>query len=147
MIDLVFKNTTTHKLIPLAFLKEVFSSCAESLKMANKQIELSLNFIDSEEMRRLNKQYRRKDKVTDVLSFPLDDDKLSKYGIIPLGDIFVCPDFVKKDSEDRGIDFREELIRVCIHGFLHLAGYDHELSQEDEKIMIDMQEKILEELV
>lgn len=147
MIDLVFKNTTEYNSIPEPFFEEIFSICAEFLEMADKQIELSLNFVDSEEMRNLNKRYRQKDKNTDVLSFPLDDDKLSKYGIIPLGDIFVCPDFVKKDSEDRGIGFLEELIRVCIHGFLHLAGYDHELSKKDEEIMIDMQEKILKELV
>lgn len=75
---------------------------------------VSLAFVSKEEIKKLNKRFRKKNKPTDVLSFELKDDKL-------LGEVVICPDVVKEKGED--------MLRVFAHGVLHLCGHDHEKSK------------------
>ena len=83
--------------------------------------EVSIAFIKEEEMKEINNQYRSKNEVTDVLSFPHDGVGLEGTGIIFIGEVLICPSGV----------FRDELIKVLIHGLLHLLGYTHELSKNE----------------
>lgn len=85
-------------------------------------------------MRDMNARFRGKDTVTDVLSFPMEDRALEGKGIV-LGDIVVCIPRVLKQSAEYGLTFHEELIRLLVHGLLHLAGYDHERGPHRRKKM------------
>lgn len=102
--------------------------------------EISLLITNDETIHQLNKEYRQKDKPTDVLSFPLDDDTM-------LGDIVISLDTAKRQAEEREINLDRETAFLFIHGLLHLLGYDHETSIEDEKEMFALQEEILKKLI
>lgn len=147
MIDLVFNNKTKYSIPDQKYFFNIFVGAAKILKLGKKRYELSLNLIGERQILALNKKYRKKNKATDVLSFPIADDKLKKYGIMPLGDIFICPDFVARDSKSREVSFNEEITRVAIHGFLHLLGYDHEMSTAEHDKMINLQERLLSKLL
>ncbi len=99
-------------------------------------------FIDENEMQKLNKGYRKKDSVTDVLSFNLDIKEL-------LGEIYICPQYVEKSFQAE--KFSEEILRLIIHGLLHLIGYDHDVElNDDTKDKVEMfvkQEKILQNVI
>ena len=91
--------------------------------------------------------YRNKDKVTDVISFALEEDEpdidMSEFDIARvLGDIIICTDVAQEQSESYGHSFERELGFLALHGFLHLLGYDH-MNEEDEKEMFGRQDAIL----
>ncbi|MDU4450141.1 MAG: rRNA maturation RNase YbeY [Staphylococcus lugdunensis] len=107
--------------------------------------ELSVTFVDKEEIQQINKIYRDKDKVTDVISFALEEDEPEITGLeIPrvLGDIIICTDVAQEQATTYGHSFERELGFLTLHGFLHLLGYDH-MNEEDEKKMFGRQETIL----
>jgi probable rRNA maturation factor len=143
MLDLVYENHTNYHALEEEYFRDIFDILIEHFKMSDEQVEIGLQIVEADKMRELNNQYRNKDISTDVLSFPLDESNLKKYGIIALGDIFLCPSYVEQKSKELGIEFKEEIARDIIHGFLHLSGYDHEVSDESEKEMITLQENIL----
>lgn len=96
--------------------------------------ELSILFTDDTHIRELNRQYRAKDRPTNVLAFPMSDD-FSDVESGMLGDIVISVDTAIRESEGTGETAEEAVCRLLIHGLLHLLGYDHERSEEDEKIM------------
>ena len=153
MLDFVFENHTLDTEWSEDFFKNIFDHALKYLKIiekkslpAGRQVELGLQLITPQKSGELNNQYRGNDKPTDVLSFPLADNTLKKYDILPLGDIFICLEVVKQQAEEIKIPLSQELARLAVHGLLHLLGYDHERSPGDEQKMIDLQEKILETL-
>lgn len=146
MVDLVFENQTEHHEWQEKFFAMVVTKALTHLELTKKQVELGIQLITSERSRELNLKHRQKDKPTDVLSFPLDDVTLAKYDILPLGDIFICPDVALAQAKEHHIPEKEEMARLVIHGILHLLGYDHEKSPADEKKMIELQEEILNQL-
>lgn len=112
-------NLTTSK-VDEEFLKGV---AKKVLKGENrKEIDLSIAFIGEARMRKLNKKYRGKNKVTDVLSF---DDELNE--------IVICLREVKKNAKIYNSTFKKELARVLTHAILHLLGYDHGKMQDKEE--------------
>lgn len=122
------------------FFTKVAESVFNELDMQDNQYEISLLLTDDETIRQLNKEYRNKDKSTDVLSFPMEDE-------IMLGDIAISVDTAKRQAEEAEINLDRETAFLFIHGLLHLLGYDHETSQEDEAEMFALQEKILKKLI
>jgi len=101
---------------------------------------LSIALIKEKEIRGLNKKYLKKDKPTDVLSFSQVSDfseKIKEFENI-LGEVIICPQVVKKNAEDFNVPFEKELVKVLIHGILHLLDYEHEKSDKKWK---EMQEK------
>jgi len=117
--------------------KKLFTGIAKKvLKGENKGTEtLSLAFVNKEEIKKLNKKYRGKNKPTDVLSFEIGDGRL-------FGEIVICPEMVKPDKSSTEhfdgpatIPAERDLARVFIHGILHLLGYDHEKSKAEETKM------------
>ena len=101
--------------------------------------------VDDEQIHQLNKEYRNIDRPTDVISFALeDDDSFNRTDIRVLGDIYISIDKVRSQKEEYGHSFKRELYFLAIHGFLHLLGYDHEISKEDEEDMFRRQKEIME---
>ncbi len=102
--------------------------------------ELSLVFCSDEEIQTYNRDYRGKDRPTDVLSFSQIEGAEAGESIIALGDVVVSLDSTKKQAEERGLRFEEELLRLLIHGVLHLVGYDHEDVSEEEVLRMQRRE-------
>jgi len=118
--------------------RKSFSQLAKKvLKGENRVREtISLVFVSKKEIKKLNKKFRKKNRPTDVLSFTLNEKKY-------LGEIIICPEVVKENSRKYKVDFNREIIKVFVHGILHLCGYDHEKSERDAKVMEKKQEKYL----
>lgn len=107
--------------------------------------ELSVTFVDKAEIQEINRDYRQKDKVTDVISFAFEEEEDIFEGMdVPrvLGDIIICTDVAIEQAEQYGHSFERELGFLTLHGFLHLLGYDH-MTEEDEKVMFGRQKDIL----
>ncbi len=146
MLDLVLKNYTTQKSPGEKFFRDILNTGIKELKIKSKNIELSLNLVGEAKIKALNKKYRNKNKVTDVLSFPLEESRLKKHAILPLGDIFICLPFAVKEAKRQDISLETELAWLTVHGFLHLLGYDHDKSDKDMKKMFSLEKKILKNL-
>lgn len=95
---------------------------------------VSLRFVEPEEAGELNKNYRGKDKATNVLSFPANfPDKLSEtLQCRPLGDIVICPQVVACEAKEQGKQLEAHWAHMLIHGVLHLSGFDHSNESETE---------------
>lgn len=122
------------------FFMKIAEAVFKYIDMEENNYEISLLITDDETIHQLNKEYRQKDKPTDVLSFPMEDD-------IMLGDIVISLDTAKNQAQEREIGLEREIAFLFIHGLLHLLGYDHETSVEDEKEMFALQEEILKKLI
>lgn len=118
-------NNLTPVLIDKRFLEKVIKGV---LRAENKEkADLSIAFLGPVKIKGLNRKYLKKNKATDVLSFPGDDREL--------GEIIICPQQVKKNAKKYNLSFKKELAQVLIHGILHLLGYKHENSLKEAKIM------------
>lgn len=142
MIDLVFSNRTSGTTFGRSFFIRVLKIAAETLKLKGT-VEVSVNLVTPSAMKALNKQHRGVDAVTDVLSFPLKEPRNAKYDILPIGDIFICPSYVRQFAAREGFVLSERMKHLTVHGFLHLVGYDHETSERDARTMERMENKIL----
>ena len=116
-----------------------------------KDAEVSITFCDNKYIKKLNKEYRNKDKATDVLSFPLydfneDDDAFELDESVALGDIVISLERAKEQANEIGNTFMEEVAFLTIHSMLHLLGYDHERSAEDDEAQCTAQRDIVEML-
>jgi probable rRNA maturation factor len=87
-----------------------------TLKIKNK--DLSITLCSRQHIQKLNRRHRQQNKPTDVLSFPMDDQKI-------LGDVFVCPAIVRMQAARFGNTYVEELLYMIVHGICHLLGHDH----------------------
>ena len=122
------------------FFMKIAEAVFKYIDMEENNYEISLLITDDETIHLLNKEYRQKDKPTDVLSFPMEDE-------VMLGDIVISLDTAKNQAQERYIGLEREIAFLFIHGLLHLLGYDHETSAEDEKEMFTLQEEILKKLI
>jgi rRNA maturation RNase YbeY len=136
-------NNLTTKPIDENFLKKIAEKVLE--KEGKRGANLSLALVGSGRMRKLNKKYRGKNRVTDVLAFPESKVFLEKFQVGPLkkfsglGEIVICLREVKKNAKRLNLTFEKELATCLIHGILHLLGYDHEKSKEAAKEMEEKQ--------
>lgn len=105
-----------------------------------KNTEVSIYLTDDENIRILNRDFRGKDKPTDVLSF-IYDEQVGKYRL--LGEIVISVDTAKRQAEELGHSLEEEIKRLLVHGFVHLLGYDHELGEEEEKKFKEIEERLI----
>lgn len=136
-----------------AIVKKVLDKCFEEEGLLDSKLIMTITFTTPEEIRKINKKYRKIDKATDVLSFPMFekaelDEKIKNKDFLyedVLGDVIISIDKVKEQAEEYGHSFERELSYMLVHGFYHLMGYDH-IEEEDKKIMRPKEEKILNEL-
>ena len=125
-------------------------------EQCEEEFEVSISFVNNQEMRSLNKEYRNIGKETDVLSFPLvefieeelnTEDEGAEYieEEIALGDIVISMEKAAEQSEEYGHSFKRELAFLLVHGMLHLLGYDHD-EEASEGEIFDKQEEILKNM-
>lgn len=103
--------------------------------------EFNIIFVDKNEIQRINREFRKIDSVTDVISFALCDD-MDIVQTNELGDIFICLDRAFEQAEEYGHSITREVAFLAVHGYLHLCGFDH-MTEEDEKVMFAKQDEIL----
>lgn len=126
------------------YLNEVINHTLEV--MDAKESIFTIIFVTPEEIHELNKQYRGVDRVTDVISFALEDaHDVSLTDVRVLGDIYICIDRMKEQALEYNHSETRELSFLTVHGLLHLLGYDHQ-TKEDEEVMFGLQRKILSDL-
>ena len=112
---------------------------------------LSINICGDARMKSLNKLHRGKDKTTDVLSFPAQGNLRKEKnldwaspGVLPLGDLVISLPQASRQAKEFSVSLEEELVHLFFHGFLHLCGYDHEISLKEEKLMEKEEARLLE---
>lgn len=141
------------KIIPItpalrAFLKRVINE-ALAHEEVEVECEVSLTFTDNNFIQILNRDFRGKDTPTDVLSFPLledgeyDPDDMDEGVALPIGDIVISVEKALTQSQEFGHSFEREMGFLTVHSILHLLGYDHEVSKDDEDYMNDTCEEVL----
>ena len=111
-------------------LNKIVSTILDQEKMSDCVINLRL--MNDKEMRKLNMQFRQKDKTTNVLSFPNDDISVTQTKNI--GDIAISVEYVKAEAKKEGKNFDDHIIHMLAHGVYHILGYDHE-NNENAMIM------------
>ena len=113
-----------------------------------QRCELSVTFVDLEEIHELNKIHRGVDSPTDVLSFPQFEDvceEAPEEGEICLGDVVICRDKAAQQAEEFGHSFEREILYLFVHSVLHLLGYDH-MEDDEKRVMRTREEKIMEHI-
>ena len=116
------------------FFKEICKAFPKKYKFSNKKISFTLLLSNNKNIKKLNKFYRKKNKSTDILSFPLDKKiNISKNAY--LGDIIISYNYLDKPrSQDLKL-FKEKVVKIFIHGFLHLLGFNHKKSKDYSKML------------
>lgn len=112
----------------------------------NNEIEVCVSFVDNDEIKQLNKNFRGKDKETDVLSFPqYNEEELlqNRSNIVVLGDIVISLEKAKEQALEYGHSFEREVAFLTAHSMYHLLGYDHD-TEENTKIMRSKEERVLD---
>lgn len=158
MTELFVENNQSKIEITDEITETAKRACEETLSYENCDFDaqISLTFVDNEEIRRLNKEFRQKDAATDVLSFPMlefdengdiiDADYDVDGGEIVLGDIVISAERALSQAEEYGHSFLREVTFLVVHSMLHLLGYDHVASEEEEARMCKKQTEILEKM-
>lgn len=96
--------------------------------------ELSVRLVDDAEIHGLNRDYRRRDRATDVLSFSLREGRFAELSTA-LGDVVISLETAKRQAAENGLALSDEVDRLLVHGIVHLAGYDHEISAREQRRM------------
>lgn len=146
------KNNQKNVKIPVGLRLLVRKCCAAVLTSEHfgNNAEVSVSFVSNAEIRQLNRQFRNKDKSTDVLSFPLGENGVydinCETGASLLGDVVISMETAVKQAKTYGHSLEREVGFLTVHSMLHLLGYDHETSPLDAAIMREKEEAVLEAL-
>lgn len=138
----IFNETDRNLTEEIDKLYELLEFTLKKEKLDN--VEFNIIFVDSKTIHEINKTYRNIDRVTDVISFALEDNKTIELDHRLLGDIYICIERAEEQAKEYGHSFLRELSFLTIHGLLHLLGYDH-MEKDEEEIMFKKQEEILDE--
>ena len=116
------------------FFQKICNAFPKKYKFLNKKVSFTLLLSNNKNIRKLNKIFRKKNKPTDILSFPLTKKgKISKQTY--LGDIIISYNFINKPKSLNTKLFKEKVIKIFIHGFLHLLGFDHKKNKDYIKML------------
>jgi len=140
-MKIYIKNNQTDMVLTAeakAFIIKAVKAVAKAENLAG-DFEVSVYLCGEDEIRELNKKYRNKDKVTDVLSFSGEDD-------IILGDIVICAKRACEQAYEYGHSVNRELAFLTVHSMLHLLGYDHE-EDTDRMLMEELQKTITDKVI
>ena len=114
------------------FFNKILKSFPKKYQFNRKKVILTVLLSNNKKIKQLNKKFRKKDKPTDILSFPFGK-KISKR-VVYLGDIIISYDFINKPKSLNISQFKDKLAKIFIHGFLHLVGFDHIKDSEFKKM-------------
>ncbi len=151
-VRVLIANNQTAVKIPSGIRLLIRRCCHAVLIYENfsQDAEISVSFVDNEEIRSLNAQYRERDMVTDVLSFPLGEngkyDVNQETGACMLGDVVISMERAVEQAEEFGHSLQREIGFLTVHSVFHLLGYDHELSGLAALQMREREEQVLSEL-
>ncbi len=125
-------------------IEEAAKVCLELEGVDENLAEISLTFVDMEEIQQLNREYRGVDSVTDVLSFPQFEsvEDFPGTGEIIMGDVVICTEKAMLQAEEFGHSPEREIIYLFTHSLLHLMGYDH-MEQDEKQIMRQKEEAVM----
>lgn len=124
------------------FIKQIIQCILSHIKA---EVHISVHLIGDARMKSLNKQYRGQNKTTDVLSFAMKDGMSMPMGN-ELGDIFISIPRIRVQAHKHDVSFKEEFVRMLVHGVLHLLQYDH-ITKKDADNMFGLQEVIVSEII
>lgn len=141
-------NRESPSAFPVATIPRIARACSLLKKTyQSKDYQVGVAFMSEAAIQKMNQQYRKKNKPTDVLSFSSQEglNIVTKDASEPidLGDLMICPTYAAREAKRRGIDKGEELVRLLVHGTLHLMGFDH-ADEPSEHRMFRIQESIVE---
>ena len=133
----------------LAYMKQAGELCLknEGLDFDDESTEVSLSFVTPEEIRQINRDYREKDAITDVLSFPQYNsrEEILQEPYVCLGDVIICPGRAREQAEEYGHSSTREMVYLMVHSMLHLLGYDH-MEEEEKAVMRAREEAVMNEM-
>ena len=116
------------------FFQKICNAFPKKYKFLNKKVTLTLLLSNNQNIKKLNKIFRKKNKSTDILSFPLNKKiKISKNTY--LGDIIISYNYLDKPRSQNLKSFKEKVTKIFIHGFLHLLGFDHKKNKDYSKML------------
>jgi len=145
-LGLLLRPTVAEKIkrrLPTSRIRAITKRLLNDLEC--EQCELSILFTDDVEIAELNRSYRKKPKPTDVLSFAALESAHGAEDV--LGDVVISVDTAARQAKERGLKLEEEILRLLIHGVLHLLGYDHEKVPKREAVRMRRKEDELYELL
>jgi len=122
------------------FFNNLIKHFPKRYQFINKKVSLTVLLSNNKNIKKLNKKFRKKNKPTDVLSFPFDKKPFKKK-MIYLGDIIISYEFINKPKSLSNFQFKDKVFKIFIHGFLHLLNYDH-IRLKDFKKMAKKEKKI-----
>lgn len=128
------------------FLELASEALTKVIKAApGTKLSVSLLICGDSKIKKLNADHRSKNKVTDVLSFPAQENlrNLKLSGQVFLGDIALCLPQARRQAKAFKVSVADEVIHLFFHGILHLMGYDHEISAKEEKLMQTLEDKLI----
>ena len=135
-------NTTSEK-VDIDELDKVIKFACKHMKVKNPLLNIVI--VDNKRIQEINKQYRNKDAVTDVISFAFEEVDDIKYKDVRfLGEIYISYERCVSQASEYGHSIKREFCYLVVHGLLHLLGYDH-IKEEDKKVMRALEEEILNE--
>jgi probable rRNA maturation factor len=149
----IFLSNETEYQLPAAWVSALLRAAKETLRSENIKrraedlpggLEISLTFVDNDAIHKLNREYRGVDRPTDVLSFPQYQADEPILPASSLGDIVISLPKMAEQAQSFGHSQKREVCFLFVHGLLHLLGYDHEISEEEEGLQFGRQEVILE---
>ena len=127
------------------FFKEICNLFPRKYRFPNKRINLTLLLSNNKCIKKLNKNFRKKNKSTDILSFPITK-KTSVSKKTYIGDIIISYNFMNKPKSQNIKSFKKKTIKTFIHGYLHLLGFDH-IKEKDYRRMVNEEEKIYKSVI
>ena len=127
------------------FFKNICNAFPKKYKFPGKKVSFTLLLSNNRNIKKLNKDFRNKNKSTDILSFPFNK-KIRIMKQTYIGDIIISYNFIDKPKSQKLKIFKEKLIKTFIHGFLHLVGFDH-IKNKDYKKMLKEEESIYQKVI
>lgn len=143
-MNLLITNNTNENIDMNDKLYDVVKSVLDNEGLS-MDYEVSITFVDKDEIHKLNREYRKVDRPTDVLSFPMNEEFLIEGVDSMLGDIVICMDIAKDQAKEYGHSLDREIMYLTCHSMLHLLGYDH-IEEDDKKIMRGKEKEVMKKL-
>lgn len=144
-MNLIFSDERMPGQVVIDHMVRAAELCLQEEDLDPDRVEISVTFVSTEEIHELNRVYRNKDSVTDVLSFPQYEsieEMEAADGVLCIGDVVICPEQALLQADEFGHSGERELVYLFVHSIFHLLGYDH-IEEEDRTEMRAQEEKIM----